>query len=140
MKTDVEPEKSPEEWLQWLGQEARGFHDPVCPDGAGDACLWALAEIARLRWELQARQQGGMRVTAEEIAQAISLKVLADAPDSRGPFVLETSGRLEPDEARALSKRWAAAFERAGRPCPVLIILAAGARLRSATEEEAAGG
>ena len=41
--------KTPEDWLRWLGKYARGFADPVMIDDAGDACLWALAEIESLR-------------------------------------------------------------------------------------------
>lgn len=51
--TDVTIAKSPEDWLRWLGKEARDFHDPVCPDEAGDACLWAVSEIERLRAALE---------------------------------------------------------------------------------------
>jgi len=75
-------------------------------------------------------------MTAVEIAQAISLKVLADAPDSRGPFVLEISERLEEGDMNRILRTWNAAFENAGRTAPSLLVLGDGMKLRSATEKE----
>lgn len=60
---------------------------------------------------------------AETIARAISLKVLADAPDSRGPFVLEVRHKMTPGDMEHILRVWKGAFERAGRPSPPLLVL-----------------
>lgn len=77
------------------------------------------------------------QATVEMIAQAISLKVLADAPDSRGPFVLEGAGDLDHDRVGYIREAWERAFRMAGRPTPPLLIIGAGITLRSATADEA---
>jgi hypothetical protein len=80
---------------------------------------------------------GPSPTSAETIAQAISLKVLADAPDSRGPFVLEVRHDLGPDGFQHIQRTWKQAFDMAGRPAPALLVLGDGMTLRPATEEEA---
>ena len=80
------------------------------------------------------------QITPEVIAEAISLKVLADAPDSRGPFVLEVRHGLDGSELRRIQDIWNQVFEKAGRDAPVLLILADGVTLRAATEQEREGG
>lgn len=75
-------------------------------------------------------------VTPESIAQAITLKVLADAPDSRGPFVLEVHETLTEDHVQHIQRAWNAAFRQAGRPTPPLLVMGNDTVLRPATEEE----
>lgn len=73
----------------------------------------------------------------ESIARAITLKVLADAPDSRGPFVLEIRERLGEGDMQRIQRTWNVAFNQTGRDAPSLLILSDGIVLRPATEEEA---
>lgn len=66
---------------------------------------------------------------AAQLAEAITLKVLADAPDARGPFILEAGRSISADHARRVQEVWERAFRYAGRVPPPLIILDAGMRI-----------
>jgi hypothetical protein len=60
---------------------------------------------------------------AEAMADILSLTVLRDAPESRGPFLLRTRRMVSDAAATRLRAAWREAFDKAGRPPPVLLIL-----------------
>lgn len=71
---------------------------------------------------------------AETIAEAISIKIIADAPDNSGPFVLEWPYAFDEQSLQRVQFAWEEAFRHAGRNAPPLLVLSDGAKLRAATE------
>jgi hypothetical protein len=103
----------------------------------GRHCLEAGGAVRLTPEEMQERE-APMQSNVELLAQAMTLRVLADAPESKGPFVMECDQWVSPMEGTAIIEAWTHAFKKAGRePPPPLLVLGAGFRLRSVGETEA---
>jgi hypothetical protein len=70
------------------------------------------------------------------IADAISIKIIADTPDNSGPFVLEWPFSFDQQALERVQAAWKEAFRLAGRHAPPLLVLSDGAKLRAVTEVE----
>jgi hypothetical protein len=98
----------------------------------GRHCLEAGGAVRLTPEEMQERG-APMQSNVELLAQAMTFRVLADAPESKGPFILECDHWVSPTDGAAIMEAWTHAFKKAGRePPPPLLVLGAGFRLRSA--------
>jgi hypothetical protein len=102
----------------------------------GRHCLEAGGAVRLTPEEMQERG-APMQSNVELLAQAMTFRVLADAPDSKGPFIMECDQWVSPMEGTAILEAWTHAFKKAGREPPPLLVLGAGFRLWSAGETEA---